>query len=1241
MRLSVDDAGHQHRGKGPGGGQFTNTGGGDGGADTTTTDKPDRKSILRRSLSIAKKVGAGLKSGIKKVAVAIDKELNGGGATIIQGMKNRSPAMIAQGIAQAVTSSYNYVHQEVWENAAAQLNFGGAHMVGKTAAKVAMVAEVALLRGVSKFLRKLGLREATAGKQLSVSSETMFGGDNAVDDLIVSYSVKAIKKALAAVYEQAGVKRDIPSDDKIRYRLLKQLRGEVLPPESMHLSIWSNEEEIDRAQLIAEILVILYGDDAEGVADELVNGDTGEDSDFALSIMLATPKVTRRYGRRPGPSWTSAGTSSKGQQIWVWNPPSGSASAPAAPPPAPTPAAPAAPPAPVPTPPPAPSRTSAFTPVPTPPPSTLPAGGQRARAASIVAYNDAMTKLSAGQQLTAADKASLSTKLTNMPTPLLQSLHTALGGTGAVGNARATAVAVRAILTGAAAAAPSTPPPPAPAPTPPPPVAPTVSRPPLHPRIRGYAATFTAQNPLTPADLKDLFSSLKRGAQYVSDVDTLRTAFGLTPSTATTVSDAVKETVRAIRALNRIHARNAPPAPTPTPAAPAPTPATNWPSSLNQAQKDALDLIKNNQPVTQQQLRDLSAWVVGPLSKMKDLEDVSKELGINIVIGSQVTRLNNYIRNYPHVGAAPAAPPIGSAPPPVAGSGPPGPPPRPGLVWNPTTHRWVLPVGVRGFNTGYANFDDAVNKTLRGGVISMNEMISAEHQAEILVPNADVKEAIEALGGKVTNPNNSQFLSRDLRLALAAVSAYNASNPSPAPTPPAPVAPPTPAAPPAPIKTTTKATASNLAWTKDEVNWDTGKATPGTLNGIDFAPAPPKFWEKVKDVDVGEPPTGNRHTRASVMIQEPDGRVWIVQPTNGFGNRKYTLPGGTIEKGLTDQQNALKETWEETGLQVEITGYLGDFDDSNYGDAGKSTRTGRLYLAKRVGGAPWDAKVESHIISNKTGKAAAESETITLVTPEKAAKLLHRTDDLAQLMTIAPIKIDQTTRGSGSEPLKKYLAGIKPAVDNYIAKKTAAHQATGNAELHVVQNQRGFNNKPTVVSKKDFDAMMKNGEHIELLRGVQDTGYGRNKITANELADQFKTGDHFPGYGIFGSGTYADAKKGSGNIARSQYGAGGALIRMALPKTAKIIKISELEKAVPQVPDNLSSTVAGGNGTDLENWLGVQAALAGYDAIEVDDAPRTRHRHYGNPAAGHHFHIILNRSILVVQSEDATGHIIR
>lgn len=90
-------------------------------------------------------------------------------------------------------------------------------------------------------------------------------------------------------------------------------------------------------------------------------------------------------------------------------------------------------------------------------------------------------------------------------------------------------------------------------------------------------------------------------------------------------------------------------------------------------------------------------------------------------------------------------------------------------------------------------------------------------------------------------------------------------------------------------------------------------------------------------------PAGKR-AASGVIIEEPDGRVWIISPSNAFGGYKNTFPKGGTEPGLTLQQNAIKETWEESGLQIEITGVLGDFD--------RTTSVSRMYLAKRVGGSP-------------------------------------------------------------------------------------------------------------------------------------------------------------------------------------------------------------------------------------------------------------------------------------------------
>lgn len=126
-------------------------------------------------------------------------------------------------------------------------------------------------------------------------------------------------------------------------------------------------------------------------------------------------------------------------------------------------------------------------------------------------------------------------------------------------------------------------------------------------------------------------------------------------------------------------------------------------------------------------------------------------------------------------------------------------------------------------------------------------------------------------------------------------------------------------------------------------------------NGVFFEPTTkiPNF-ASIPDKDVGEPPfvpEPGYHTSAGVIIMEPDGRVWIYEPKNHFGGYNHTYPKGRIEKGLTMQQTAIKEALEESGLHVEIEGFLMD--------QVKTTTKTRYYVARRVGGDPSQAHWEA------------------------------------------------------------------------------------------------------------------------------------------------------------------------------------------------------------------------------------------------------------------------------------------
>lgn len=92
------------------------------------------------------------------------------------------------------------------------------------------------------------------------------------------------------------------------------------------------------------------------------------------------------------------------------------------------------------------------------------------------------------------------------------------------------------------------------------------------------------------------------------------------------------------------------------------------------------------------------------------------------------------------------------------------------------------------------------------------------------------------------------------------------------------------------------------------------------------------------------PPTG-LSPAAGVVVQEPgpDRRVWLAQPTNGFGGVAHALAKGRLD-GSTPAAAALREAWEELGLLVRLTGHLIDLP--------RSMTFTRYYVGQRIGGSP-------------------------------------------------------------------------------------------------------------------------------------------------------------------------------------------------------------------------------------------------------------------------------------------------
>lgn len=132
------------------------------------------------------------------------------------------------------------------------------------------------------------------------------------------------------------------------------------------------------------------------------------------------------------------------------------------------------------------------------------------------------------------------------------------------------------------------------------------------------------------------------------------------------------------------------------------------------------------------------------------------------------------------------------------------------------------------------------------------------------------------------------------------------------------------------------------------------------IEGLGFKPinmAEADFAKQTKPL-VYEPPLGNlpadKHAAAGMLLFTPDGKLVLVDPANQYGGYKTTFPKGTQEEGMSLQETAVKEVWEESGFKAKILGHLGDYE--------KTTSVTRFYVGVVEEGAPWAAHYETEAV---------------------------------------------------------------------------------------------------------------------------------------------------------------------------------------------------------------------------------------------------------------------------------------
>lgn len=206
-------------------------------------------------------------------------------------------------------------------------------------------------------------------------------------------------------------------------------------------------------------------------------------------------------------------------------------------------------------------------------------------------------------------------------------------------------------------------------------------------------------------------------------------------------------------------------------------------------------------------------------------------------------------------------------------------------------------------------------------------------------------------------------------------------------------------------------------------------------------------------------------------------------------------------------------------------------------------------------------------------------------------------------------------------------------IEEMSQKEMSKGQAYGDNALKIIAERQGFTGKPkTVATVEDLQAIQRTEAGILAYRGItdyslaQDQGGGsiQPTYTAEQGLKDFREGEYFGGWGVFGNGTYTTTNVDSAmsyadtmDLDNGKLG-NGKVMAMLIPKNAKAPTASVVEKVVKDM-------VYGGEPNHRNN-IGRALAAKGYQYYDAGLVQSDK--------AG--IYVVLDRSMLTV-AEKAVG----
>lgn len=204
-------------------------------------------------------------------------------------------------------------------------------------------------------------------------------------------------------------------------------------------------------------------------------------------------------------------------------------------------------------------------------------------------------------------------------------------------------------------------------------------------------------------------------------------------------------------------------------------------------------------------------------------------------------------------------------------------------------------------------------------------------------------------------------------------------------------------------------------------------------------------------------------------------------------------------------------------------------------------------------------------------------------------------------------------------------------------EKEYLNTGIGDLQLEIIADKQGFSGKPKVVSSEEMAELEKKG-WIIAYRGIEDETSDSTVISAEELAEQFRTGEYYAGHGTMGNGIYFSSDKRlaefyAGRTTKKTLGGivyntlsdttKGAVLKVAIPPDA--LMTSGFKEELTTHRDALMNEKLGGfYGADD---IGRKLAARGERGVEVTA--------FINNASERIF-VIFDRSMLAVEESKKT-----